>query len=713
MALAGDSIDWRRYYFVFLRGWWLVALVVTVVVGATWLWLKRQTPYYASRAVIRVEEQQNKVLSKIEDVKEERLESLFFLNTVVQSLTSNSLMQRVVVANGLDRDPSFAHPGAGGQPPLEIELAGRMRSLVTAGLRRGTRLIDVTVEHPDPEKARDLAASVVHEFIEGTYEERGQVIEGATVFLEKEYADLKKKLEESEARLAAYRSQNHDAVSVVEQQNIIVDRLKALNAQVTEADNRVIQLESDLKRIEQVQDASLDDLLGIPSVAAIPVVAQSREALSSREADFAALKTRYLEKHPKYIEASTRLTELRQSFESTVRNSDVLLRQQFQSAQEAQRGLHQALEDQKKKVLELDAIAIPYKALLREAEANRALFESVASRLKETQLTERMQRSPYTVVEKPMVSALPVRPNKRSTLLKALIGGILGGLALVYLLDRLDSSLRTVDQAEHELGLGALAALPDAGRKMARERGLVMLEEGGSSAAEAFRTLRASLSLLGEESTRRLFLLTSAVPAEGKTYTSMNLAVALARQGHRTLLIDGDLRRPQVSTVLLSDLKEKRGEILGFSDLLSGEATMAQALRPTDIENLTVLVAGRRAPNPAELLAQASTPALIQEFAARFDRVVIDSAPINAVSDTLSLAPHVHAVCLVVRAGKTPRRAVERAVKLLRQSGARIAGFVLNRVPRGRSASYYYYYYGDTYVKDGVYGAQPERASAT
>lgn len=712
MTSDGEAIDWRRHFFVVVRGLWLVILLTLVSVGAAWFWLQRQVPQYNSRAVLRVEEQEVKVLDKVENVREEALQSITYMNTIVQSLTSNTLLLRVITANGLDKDPWIGYPSKGGKPPLEVELAERFKTQITVKPRRTTRLIDIVVEHPNPEMARKLANSIVSEFLASTIEQRKGLASNATGFLSGEFEQLRKKVQDSEARLARFRSENKDAISVVDQQNIIVERLKALNADVTNADNALIKLETDLQQLERVKEGNFSELLNIPSVAALPVIAQAREALAAKESQFAALKNRYLEKHPKHIEAATQVTELRKSLELKLKSADSLLRQRFDAAKETQRRLHAALEEQKKKALALDQLAMPYNALAREVELDRQLFQEVSSRRRETQLSEKMDRVPYTLVEAPLVANTPVKPQKLKTLAIALFGGLLAGLGVVLGLDRLDSSLRSVDQAEHELGLGALAALPDAGKGKDGSSGLVMLDDGGSSAAEAFRTLRASLSLLGEESTRRLLLVTSAVPAEGKTYTSVNLAIALAKQGYRTLLVDADLRQPQVANVLLGKV-QKRHELPGLSDVLSGEASLDQSVRPTEIENLFVLIAGRRAPNPAELLAQPHAGRLLQSLPNHFDRVVVDSAPVNAVSDSLALAGHVHAVCLVVRAGKTPRRAVERAVKQLQTTGARIAGFVLNRVPRGRGAAYYYYYYGDTYVKDGVYGAEPMQNAKT
>jgi capsular exopolysaccharide synthesis family protein len=215
--------------------------------------------------------------------------------------------------------------------------------------------------------------------------------------------------------------------------------------------------------------------------------------------------------------------------------------------------------------------------------------------------------------------------------------------------------------------------------------------------AEAFRSLRTSLFLLGKEEDRRTFLVTSAIPAEGKTFISSSLAVAFAQGGLKTLIIDADLRKPTVSRVFFGKSYKP-----GLTELLVGHAAFADVIRSTKVENLFVMPAGERAPNPAELLTKIAIREVIKTALKTYDRVIIDTAPVLAVSDTLMIADEVRTVCLAVRSGMTPRGAVERACKLLADAGNVPAGLVMNRMPV--SSSGYYYYYGH-YGSKEVYGA--------
>ena len=283
--------------------------------------------------------------------------------------------------------------------------------------------------------------------------------------------------------------------------------------------------------------------------------------------------------------------------------------------------------------------------------------------------------------------------------------GVLG-LATIMSLMFLDTSIKTVDEAEASLSLPVLSTVPQMKEVKKAGTPLVVADDAKSAGAEAFRTLRTSLSMLGRVEDRRVFLFTSAMPAEGKTFCSINYAASLAQLGLKTLLIDGDLRRPSVEKNLFGHDTDHAG----VTDYLTGQKTLKEVTRPTKVEGLSFISGGTTAPNPAELLAQDGLAGIIADGLKNYDRVVIDSAPIHAVSDTLLMLKHVQTLCLVVRAALTPQRSVMRCVQQLRASKAPLSGVIMNRMPRRRSLGYGYYshyydyhYYGK-YSKKGVYG---------
>jgi Mrp family chromosome partitioning ATPase len=331
-----------------------------------------------------------------------------------------------------------------------------------------------------------------------------------------------------------------------------------------------------------------------------------------------------------------------------------------------------------------------------------------------------------------------------------LLGGLAAGLGFIFGADAIDRSVKTVDQAETVFGLPVLAAVPETKdetkptrRRQRHEKDAskyrVIADVPEGPAAEAFRNLRAALSLLGPESERKICLFTSAVPNEGKSFTSTNYAVSLAQQGYRVLLIDGDLRRPSLHKVFGAIGKWKRNsqsdEAPGFVDCLVGTAKLETAARPISAQEidivgeaiamrgkmhtatggqLFVLAGGHRAPNPAEILSGTAFVKTMEEAGKLFDRIVLDSAPVLAVSDTLLMAPYVQTACLIIRARKTPRPAVQRALSLITAAGVRPAGLILNRLPQNRGYGYYYYYASPGYGKgEGSYSSSYNEAQQT
>jgi len=273
------------------------------------------------------------------------------------------------------------------------------------------------------------------------------------------------------------------------------------------------------------------------------------------------------------------------------------------------------------------------------------------------------------------------------------------------LLQQLDNSIKSVDHAERVFGLPVLGAIPKNKLITDGKGRLFITDDPQSLCAEAFRTLRAALGLLGRDEDWKVVLFTSAVPSEGKSFTGANYAVAHAQQGKKTLIIDLDLRKPS-----LSETFGVSGNQIGATDVMLGREPFEKAVQTTRFENLFLMTAGKMVPNPAELLAGPWAKQLIEEAAKRFDKVVLDNAPVNAVSDTLLICKEAQTICLVMHARRTPVRVVSRALEMLRRAGGKPSGVVLNFLPGSAGAGYYYYYSGNKYYgSKGVYGASSSK----
>ena len=730
-----ETFDPKRVIFLLLAN--LVPVLVYIIVGMAAVigFVFTKPDIYESRAVLQVEQRDKKLL-KGEGISEEASSNVDFVNSVVQALTSRNILLRVVKTNHLEKNPDFAKPRPDGKPYTDSQLVLIMEKKVEVKLRRLTRLIDITVEDTDPELACTLAKSMVTEFIKEGFEQKLNVTHVADDYLQQEADKLKARLQKAEQELQSYREQ-HNAVSLDQSQNIIVEKLKDASTAVSEAKNARLKLESDLEQLKTAQQGSTEDLLRINSVAALPEVASVREELLKAESEFAAIKERYLQKHPKYLAAKSRIETLRADLATAAAKAGDILNKQYESAKETEAKMETSQKEQETQALELNKLSIPYNALVREVETDRSLYESVLARMKETGISAGAETSPYRVVEEPLIPSKPSKPKRAKLIILAFLFFLGSSIAFVMVKDALRSSIRSVDQAESVLGLSVLAAIPDLKKSFTerviagvrrdkndptgraephRDRDgegrriykLPPVDDPNSLVSEAYRTLRAAVALLGPKEQTRILLFTSAVPAEGKTFCSINTAATFALQGEKVLIIDADMRRPSVHLGLLGG--EERP---GLSELLSEQLTLDQVIGTTRVEGLSIMTAGRRAPNPAELIVRSDIPGILSKLLERFDRIIIDSAPVNAVSDTLHIAGPAVNIILVVRSEQTPLRVVQRAVTQLRKTVGRLAGIALNRIQVGGGYGYYYYYhYGAGYYgSDRTYGAEEDRKS--
>jgi len=783
--------DFRRFWHSLLERIWIVAICVLAGLFLALGYLARTPKLYQGHTVLEVEFQEPSFLPT--DDSTTRMRSMFLasqeaLRTIEQNLINQTLLSRVVRSEGLAADDGRAllgqgvvpdkrssttqrsektpEPGAKNQStsgvttfsPLEEGLGRAMAGMVRPAIRRGTRLIDLYVTHPDPVMAQRLAEAVGREYIRNSIERRASLSEEALRYLLEEEERLKRNLQRSEAAVADYKAKNPDALQLGggtaatgSQQGsgagsggprggLVEDKLQDLNNKLTGAKADRIRLEGELEQIHQSGD-NIDVLLQVPSISAAPMVTEARRTVTQIEAAITTYALRYKDKHPKMIAVKASLADAKEKLRQAVLAQPAILRNAIEQTKATEASLQRALQDQQGVAVALNRTAIGWQELARQAETDRALYESVLRQIKETSLSKDVKANAVSVIEHSPLPQSPVSPRPTRTIFLGLLGGLVAGLAFVFGADALDRSIKTVDQAESTVGLPVFAAVPEttdegtvsrlkrrSKKAFGRSNYRVVVETPESPAAEAFRNLRAALSLLGPEAERKVSLFTSALPNEGKSFTSANYSLALAQQGYRVLLIDGDLRRPTMHKIFRfpnSSNNSDEDTAPGVTDCLVGEADIASAARQIPAGEfqlvdehiavtariltatggqLSVLAGGRRAPNPAEILAGPFFGQLVAEAARLFDRVVIDSAPILAVSDTLLMTPHVQTLCIVVRAAKTPRQAVRRALSLLAKSGIRPAGLVLNRLRRSRGVGYYYYYASHGYGKEeGAY----------
>ena len=691
---ATDAIDWREYFHAVVDRLWLV--ILCLVVSGIFAAYKLSTveTVYRARSVLFIEQEQAKII-KTEQVRDEAIRSIDMINTVVDLLRSYTFAQRVAAWLKLDQDPRFL--SAAGIPARDASIdrvASALNGMVVSTFRPQTRLIDVFITTPDPNLSVKLANAYADEYIRYVNDRRADASKSATQFLLEERDRLQEKMRLSEEKMQAFR-EREKAASIENMLAAAQSQLSDINATQAEIQQRIRQIDSDLAVVRANKD-DLDQLLSLPSVSSEPKVVQLSESMRARERELALISNRYRAKHPTYIMLKTQIDLNKKDLNKVLYDASGLLETTRKRLELQENELTLAREKAEKRLLDVTSKTVEYNYLKRELETDQALYNSVLSRFKEVDLTKQLTESPVRIHEK-AVGAQPIRPSATKQWVQSLLAGVAVGIALAIGLFLLDTSIKTVDQIEHLTGVNVIAAIPKLSLS-SRASVLVANEERSGIVAESFRSLRASLTLHRLNENARTFLFSSSMPSEGKTFCSSNYAVTLAQQGFNTLFIDADLRKPGGSIVFFGENRKP-----GLSEVLMRSCAMKNAIMPTHIDNLTVLTAGGRAPNPSELLTFDNIERVLTEALSKYDRVVVDSAPLLAVSDTLLIAPHIDLCTLVVRAFSTPRKMVMRALKSLEETKTEPAGLILNFLPSGRGGYYAYYYSGKYY---GSYGAK-------
>jgi polysaccharide biosynthesis transport protein len=706
-----EPFDWRHYLHIIVEKWWIVCLALLLGAILSIFLISREKSLYGARAVLFIEQKKEQILTeRMQSVRDDEIRSIDMINTIVETLNSYPMALRVAKRLELANDPGFIEASDwnkdkdGEMTPNAA--AGSLGGMVKSSYRELTRLIDVVARTTDPDLSTKLANGYADEYLRMLLEQTGEATKAASQFLMEEAERLGNKMRLAEEAMQSFRERERAASleTMVQEAQTGVDEI---SQQIQQLESFIRQLDTDLAAVSgSGGDTAL--LLRLPSVSNDPRVAQLNAQIVALERELDEMSRRYRPGHPAHTSTKASLEVLRNDLSTLSVEVVGQLEARRAQAESQLESLRAQRGEEEKRLLETTGKSVEYNRLARNLEADRALYDSVIARLKEVDVTSGLTDQSITIQERAM-GAGPVPSQTLKYLILGLFGGLAAGVAVVFGLNYLDPSLRTIDQVEQRTGIGVVAAVPQIGDSLVRGGGganLPTIQDRRGVVAEAFRTMRATLALISGRDKNRVFLVTSAIPGEGKTFTSTNFAATLAQQDLRTLLIDADLRKPSVSKLVFNENRQP-----GLSEVLLGQCTEDDAIIPTSVPNLWILPAGGIAPNPSELLAQIKIRDLVELLRDRYDRIVIDSSPVLAVRDPLLLAPLVDACCLIVRAGYSPSKATTAAIRLLAEAGVPAKGIVLNAVRQGSGAYYSYAYrtYG-TYGAKGVYGARPEVA---
>ncbi len=672
------EMHWTDYLGILLDRIWIILTLFVVVVAVGYIHTKRQVPYYRSNARIMIEENLPKVMN-VEDFFISNTRNMDQFNSHVMALYSRKMMERAIPAMGLDKNPAFmAYVPPGADP------AGRALSYVSVEPAPRSRLIDIIVEHPDPKVAALLANGIAEQYIAQNLEWRVSSSMESFEWLKRQSEDYRNKIEEGRNQINEYRREAQ-MVSLEQHQEMVLAKLKAISGSLTEAESARLAASMEWDRAQAIQKAG-QSLSLIGAVAEDNAVKMAEENLAKKDAEVAMMRTRYQAKHPTLVQAMEEQRELKSLHDKAMLWAAARIESAYKAAVEKEAALRGALKEQEREATELEKKLVRYNELKRAVEADQQLYDAVVARMKESKIASDLKANNIRLIDRAEPGGSPVRPIWSRAMLQVVMIGLFLGIAVSMLTYFLDDRLRRVEDMEHALRapvLSVVTTIPDVERE---GHALVVANDAQSIMAESFRTLRASLALRPVSQKVHRFIVTSSISGEGKSLVAANLAIAYARDGQKTLLIDGDMRRPKVNKLF------SLPNTLGLSSVLSGTATCGQALQDTPVENLKVITSGPLPKNPAELLGSVAMKRCLDAHGGEFDRIIIDSPPVFGVSDPLTILPLVEGIIFVVQFNKTGRRLAARALDKLREGSTPILGTVFNNVKSGATSAYYYYH---------------------
>jgi exopolysaccharide transport family protein len=730
-VLAQESML-REYFRVLVKRRWVVFTTVAVIFGITAITTMRATRIYEASGSIAINKPESFLNFKDSGGGDASDSDNTDVDTEVRILRSDLLALQVIKQLNLDRTPESGEQGMPSDGSLglttdELDPDSSATSSLVAGFKNslnvssvpGTRIIDIQYRSPDKELAARVVNTLITTYEEQNFKTKFESTQRTSDWLSQQLADLQMKVESSQEKLVEYQKE-HGILGIDEKQNIITSKLDELNRELTTAESDRMEKEA-LYRLVQTPDlgTALAAVSGEPDNQAPSASSTSAllEKLREQQADvkvqMAQLSTQFGPSYPKVTQLNNQLTEIDAQIQLEMKKVIDRVRGEYMAAAQRESMLNDAMEKQKQEANQLNESAIEYNLLKRDVDANRTLYEGLLEKLKEAGVTEGLRSNNFRTVDVARVPTAPAEPNVPRNLAFGLALGLTTGVGLGFLLEGIDNTVRTPEQAQAISSLPSLGMIP-LGTRISTESGakrlaasltdslitaqsneaveLVTVTRPQSQMAESYRALRTSLLLTSLGAPPKVILITSALPQEGKTTTSLNTSVVLAQKGSRVLLIDADMRRPSVHKTL------GMGPKTGLSNVLTGSATLQQAIvRYTEVPNLYVLPAGTPPPNPAELLASAHMGEVLTDLRSQYDHIVIDSPPTLSVTDAVILGTRVDTVVLVIRSGQTTKQALRRARDLLLRVNARISGVLLNAADLSSPDYYYYYEYQGKY----------------
>jgi succinoglycan biosynthesis transport protein ExoP len=718
-------IDIKKLFLPILRFKWRILTFALLVTALSVFVVLSITPIYSAKSTLLIEAAQAKAI-KIEEVYGINSGQQEYYLTQFEIIKSRSIAERVFNELDLINHPAFNQP-----PSWFAELKSQLMSqlsfipqeLVTVDSQIAqdiakhelidifaqninisplskTQLVSISYESSDSELAAQVANTVGDTYIISQLEAKLGMIQKANVWLSGRLEDLRLNLDQSEYKLERFKVEN-GLVDVEGVTALDAKELERLSDEITVARSSKAQADSFIAVVRRYGATDISRLESLPEVTSHQSVQNVKREVVFVERKVSELQQIYGPKHPKMIAARAELTAVQQNLYKQISRLVQGIEGEAQTASQKLRALEAQFSQAKGAYQNLSTKDIDYQRLLREVDTNRQLFDSFLARQKETAVTGNFDSPVARFTDRAVVSLLPAKPKKKVIVIMAFIASLGFAMVLVLVLDALNDTIKTSDDVEKILSQRALGYVPKAKRGSSyHDINFAFYDAKMPLHAEAVRTIRTSMSLMAIGSTLSTIEVTSCDPNEGKTTTSMNITFAYASM-EKVLIIDADLRKSSLGMRFGLPTYQP-----GLANVLSGTDSVHNCIVKEVKPNVDIMPAGAVPLNPQELLASNQFAELLTELKTQYSKIVIDTPPVNAVSDALIITSLCDATVLVVKAGHTRSEAVKLTLAKLNQARAKVFGVVLNQFDTKDAQryqggyGYYQAYVADSSIKE-------------
>ncbi len=692
----------QDYLMILRERIWYIIVTFFVIFAGVLLYTFRITPIFTSVATIQilrdsdvpingpggVQQSRNEVIASVED-----------FNTQVKLMESMEIVSAVKSRLKDDEIKRLMNPYSDmitfGPKKTEVEILAEYRKIAPERL---SLIIRIAYEHPDAQIAARIANLFATEYISYTHQVKVQKLMNSIDELRTKVSQQEAKVKELDKKLVEYRRAN-GAVSLDQMDDVDRTELREINVILTN-DKRLFDSMSVQWNLIQEYTRNSKDLCTLPFISDIPAVAKLVTDKSMQQIVIAGLEKRYKEKHPKMIEARKTLDQIQKELDAAVKSACSKVRAGYENSKHNYEQSQKRLNVKKSEILELGQKAIIYKSIERERQVAEVMHQSLIQSLSVRTAQVSLINEGANIVDRAGVSPRPSSPNYILNIILGLFAGVAGGIGMAFLVAFFDDRTKSSYDVESVIGVPLLGAIPRVKRLNSSEKAQVAASGADRVTTEAFRSLHSTLKVNALSKNAKVVLFTSTTPSEGKSFVVSNLAFTCALNGEKVIIIDADLRLPALAKLL--EIKSQNGIVSSIEEGRPLEDAIIKDYFP----NLDVLVCEKRAANPTQMLNSEEFISFILAMREKYDRIFIDSPPIGAVSDAISLLPNTDGIIYVVKFNVAKRKIVKNYVRRMMETNVPVFGAVMNMVTANLSSSYTFNYYDKSY--QNYYATPPE-----